>query len=754
MNFFNRKVTKKNSFYSKPCLEGLEIRLVPAGEFLLHSNPGATKSIFLDFDGHTTRGTAWLNGKTIVTPPYSIDNSPYFSVTELENIRQIWARVSEDFLPFNVDVTTQDPGIEGLRRVGRSDTAWGVRVAIGQNDAPAPGAGGSSYVGVYGNEYYGPAFVFPGSLGNDPKNIAEGVSHEVGHNLGLNHDGDASREYYRGHGSGVTGWAPIMGNGVTQNLTQWSNGIYPGANNREDDIGIIGSSANGFGYRADDFGNTIATASNLNFTNSTTISTTGIIGVNERNIPGRVTVRGSDLDFFRFNLAVESAVTISINPAVYGPNLDIQAKLYKASDTSYTHLLTSNPTAALNASFSTTLAAGTYYISVDGIGMGNPVPIFTSAPFSGYTSYGSLGLYSITGTVVGISTPPPVNTGAKITTASATGLDAGSSTGFRIKFDKPIQPSTFTAADITLTNPTGWPITVTNITAVPNTNNTEFTFSITTLQTAGIYTLTAGIYTLKVGPNILDLSGNQMNQDNDGLNGGIQDHYVGSFSLFTSLPAAAPGWKMVGTGDFNGDGTTDILWRRSNDTGEARIWLIRNGHLTADIGLPNPAQGWKVVGTGDFNGDGTTDILWRRSNDTGEARIWLIRNGRLAADIGLPNPAQGWKVVGTRDVDGDGTTDILWKRSNNTGEVRAWIIRNGRLAADIVPLDLSRWANTASTTSTSTSSPAALPNNPTSPANSLVPNASSSSNTSSSSSQRPTTQQTVVDQLFSGLFRI
>ena len=220
------------------------------GAFLLHSNPGATKCIYLDFNGHTTTGTVWLDGATIITPAYDIDNNTSsFSATELTNIRQIWERVSEDFLPFNVDVTTEDPGIEGLRKVGSSDTAWGVRVAIGQNTAPAPGAGGVSHVGVFGNEYYGPAFVFSGSLNNgDPKSVAEATSHEVGHNLGLNHDGDASQEYYPGHGSGATGWVPLMGVGYYKNLSQWSKGEYTGANNLEDDLAIISSATNGFGY--------------------------------------------------------------------------------------------------------------------------------------------------------------------------------------------------------------------------------------------------------------------------------------------------------------------------------------------------------------------------------------------------------------------------------------------------------------------------------------------------------------------------
>ena len=44
--------------------------------FFLHSLPGATKTIYLDFDGHLTRDTQWndLAGlPNILTPAYSVD---------------------------------------------------------------------------------------------------------------------------------------------------------------------------------------------------------------------------------------------------------------------------------------------------------------------------------------------------------------------------------------------------------------------------------------------------------------------------------------------------------------------------------------------------------------------------------------------------------------------------------------------------------------------------------------------------------
>ncbi|MSR32903.1 MAG: hypothetical protein EXR99_15520, partial [Gemmataceae bacterium] len=125
---------KKNPFLGRPILERLEARLVPAGEFLLHSNPGASQRIFLDFDGHTATGTLFNTPErpVIITPAYDVDLNPgSFSTLELANIREIWERVSEDFLPFTVDVTTEDPGVDALIYSGTSDTEWGMRVCIG-----------------------------------------------------------------------------------------------------------------------------------------------------------------------------------------------------------------------------------------------------------------------------------------------------------------------------------------------------------------------------------------------------------------------------------------------------------------------------------------------------------------------------------------------------------------------------------------------------------------------------------------------
>jgi subtilisin-like proprotein convertase family protein len=356
--------------------------------FLLHSNPGASKVIYLDFDGHTTTGTQWntsyTSGAPIVTPAYSFEGSSSFSNNELERIQYIWQRISEDFIPFNVDVTTQDPGVEALRNTGGGDTQWGVRVAIGgsSSDWYGSSAGGVAYVGSFDWSSDTPCFVFEEQLSNgNEKYTAEAASHEAGHTLGLSHDGTNSVSYYEGHGSGATGWAPIMGVGYYQALSQWSKGEYPGANQSQDDLSII-TTSNGFGYRADDHGGTRAAATSLNIS-ATVVSNTGLIE------------RTSDVDYFVFSTG-GSTINLDIDPFSRSPNLDILATLYNSSGGV---IATSNPTTALDASFSLAVGPGTYYLSVDGTG--KPA----NGSDYGYTEYGSLGYYTITGTIVETVTP-------------------------------------------------------------------------------------------------------------------------------------------------------------------------------------------------------------------------------------------------------------------------------------------------------------------------------------------------------------
>jgi len=139
-------------------------------------------------------------------------------------------------------------------------------------------------------------------------------------------------------------------------------------------------------------------------------------------------------------------------------------------------------------------------------------------------------------------------------------------------------------------------------------------------------------------------------------------------------------WMAVGTGDFDGDGTSDILWHHKVN-GLVGTWIIDNGGFTrwAGFGRTNPNV-WKVVGVGDFNGDGTSNILWQNQVD-GTVGIWVIRNAAYQRWTGVGNAwiaqsdTRPWQIAGVGDFNGDGTDDILWQ-NHATGLIGAWQIRN------------------------------------------------------------------------------
>src|SRR5262249_37279395 len=121
-----------------------------ANTFLLHSKPGAHQVVYLDFNGHT--GPEWGNSTDpiITTPAFDMDgNTSSFSAEELATIQTMWKLVTEDFLPFNVDVTTQDPGSAALMKTSPSDIDYGVRCVIGGDGSWLGTGGGVAQIGSF-----------------------------------------------------------------------------------------------------------------------------------------------------------------------------------------------------------------------------------------------------------------------------------------------------------------------------------------------------------------------------------------------------------------------------------------------------------------------------------------------------------------------------------------------------------------------------------------------------------------------------
>jgi subtilisin-like proprotein convertase family protein len=376
--------------------------------FRLSSNPLASKTIYLDFDGYNTSATAW-NADTTASrdrissiPVFSLDStvSTSYSQAEFDAIKQIFLRVAADYAPFNVNVTTSTPTTDRITRSDSSDSAYGTVVAIGDVGSQFSGAGGIAYVGIYDRvdttNFFKPALVFPSRLGS-AKNIAEAASHEAGHNLNLSHDGQGSEEYYRGGGSSP-GWAPIMGVGYDEQLTQFSRGQYSNATNTENDFVKI--AGEGVGRYIEGVPNTdLASAETIN------LDSTGFGGVyRDIQLASDDGNTGIDYDYFKFTAPASGSVNVSVNnsltfsndgisfigsdlPVGYG-NLHLDAQIYNASGSILADWDNNASVDVTGLAFSGLIAGQNYFVKV---GPNSTLPDQSS----GETTWGSLGSYAL-----------------------------------------------------------------------------------------------------------------------------------------------------------------------------------------------------------------------------------------------------------------------------------------------------------------------------------------------------------------------
>jgi autotransporter-associated beta strand protein len=322
----------------------------------LQSLPGASGVIYLDFDGEKGPFPGWWDHDAV---PSNFNN---------DTIRDIWIRVAEDFLPFNLNVTTD-------RKV-YDNAPQGQRIHCIVSSTY--GGGGVAYVGSF--NWGGDPVCWSNSYTGD--GAVTVISHEVGHTLGLYHHGHNGAEYYGGQGSGTSSWAPIMGVGYGRNIKQWSNGDYALATaSWQDDLAVITNNNNGVDYRVDDVGETLGAAAFLNIASGGTVT----------NQQGIISTRG-EVDAFRFKTSGGS-VNLNLSTS-YAPNLDIYAELVNAS-TGVPLATTNAADPEVNVTLSTSVPAGEYLLKITGIGY------LTPADNSGYSNYASLGSYRIDGTVSG-----------------------------------------------------------------------------------------------------------------------------------------------------------------------------------------------------------------------------------------------------------------------------------------------------------------------------------------------------------------
>jgi hypothetical protein len=387
-------------------------------------DPGFPAVLYIDFDGETVVDPAWCdkdqddNLIPIVAAPSGL------TLAQQEEIRR---RVAEDFRPFQITVTTDAARYAAALPQQRMRC---IVTDMGQStpaDWLISGAAGVAMLGSWAEAGEGgyteniPVWVGADRINHNTQDIAFAIAHEVGHTLGLSHDGlkrffSTTDEYYFGRGSGATGWGPIMGAPYGRKFTQWSKGDYidstsvsptvrvvKSGNNTEDDLAIIGDITNHTGFRAA-AASTLTVATALAAPGATTSSASGTVG-------------GSGATAM-FAFAATGTVSLSLADDTTGtsddglPNLTARLVLHNSIGTAI-----ATASAVLGSNYPTltaSVAPGIYYLAVTSVGVGTTT--------TGWTNYGSLGQFRVTGSVTLPASLVPTVRGI----AEATGVQGAS----------------------------------------------------------------------------------------------------------------------------------------------------------------------------------------------------------------------------------------------------------------------------------------------------------------------------------------
>lgn len=143
---------------------------------------------------------------------------------------------------------------------------------------------------------------------------------------------------------------------------------------------------------------------------------------------------------------------------------------------------------------------------------------------------------------------------------------------------------------------------------------------------------------------------------------------------FPSRYQVGRGWQsqdVFRTGDFNGDGLTDVLSRQASD---GTLWVYPGTGKSGMDTLGTRYQvgtGWKsqdAIVTGDLNNDGRTDVLSRQASD---GTLWVYPgtgNSGMSTFGTRYQVGRSWQsqdVFRTGDFNGDGLTDVLSRQASD-----------------------------------------------------------------------------------------
>jgi hypothetical protein len=161
---------------------------------------------------------------------------------------------------------------------------------------------------------------------------------------------------------------------------------------------------------------------------------------------------------------------------------------------------------------------------------------------------------------------------------------------------------------------------------------------------------------------------------------GLATAFACALALLLPQPATAQSWTRLASGDFNGDGTADLLL--GDGSGRVAVQLYSGFQMTQTRVVGNMSGNWMVATVGDFNGDGKDDILFHNMV-TGGVKVWLMNGVHVTNSTIVGNMPASATVVNVGDFNGDGRADVVW-RNNTTGSLTEWLMRGTQVQSLLV----------------------------------------------------------------------
>jgi hypothetical protein len=147
------------------------------------------------------------------------------------------------------------------------------------------------------------------------------------------------------------------------------------------------------------------------------------------------------------------------------------------------------------------------------------------------------------------------------------------------------------------------------------------------------------------------------------------------------IDTAEAGYALINTNDFDANGTDDLLFSKDigGDNSLLAIWTLSGITPTNQVVLGEAGVGWSVVDTNDFDGNGTADILFTQAGLGGTTNfgIWTLDGATILSQNEVDGTSDGWGLVDHNDFNGDGKADLLFSRDVASGVEYAFWLLDG-----------------------------------------------------------------------------